>query len=485
MSISRALTWLAEQEPGAVAVRDDHRVLTRRELDLESNRLARAYARLGVRADDLVSIALPNGVQPYVVASAVWKLGATPAPVSPSLPAGELEALVELADPALVVGAEVAGRTCLPSGWAPPELPDAPLADAAARCWKASTSGGSTGRPKLVLAAGPATVDPTRPAAAFLPGAGAVQLVAGPVHHSTPFTYSMRGLMTGHALVVLPRFDPQRWLDAVAEHRVTWTALVPTMMHRIARVPARDGADVSSLESVLHLGAPCPPALKRTWIEWLGPERVVELYAGTEAGGLALIGGADWLAHPGSVGRGVGGSEFRVLDQAGSEVAAGTTGEVFMRRTGGATYTYRGAQARVVDGWESLGDMGFLEPGGWLHLTDRGADVVLTAGTTVYPAQVEAVLEQHPAVRSCAVVGLPDEDRGERLHAVVDVGAEDGPPARVTAAELLAWAREHLDPEAAPRSVELVRTPVRDDAGKVRRGALRAARLPRGSTGGG
>jgi len=318
-------------------------------------------------------------------------------------------------------------------------------------------------------------VDPEVQAVPYMPR-DAVQLVPGPLYHNGPFIYSMRGLLSGHSLVVMERFDAEGALRLVERHRVTWMLLVPTMMQRIWRLPedVRTSYDVSSVERVLHLGAPCPEWLKRAWIDWLGPDRVLELYAGTESQGVTVIEGREWLERPGSVGRPALGSAFRILDEQGRDVPPGTVGEVFMMPAEGpgSTYSYRGAEPRSVDGWESLGDLGWLDDDGYLYLADRSADLILSGGANVYPAEVEAVLDEHPDVRSSAVIGLPDDDLGERVHAVVDVS-----DAAVQPDDLLAFVAERLVRYKVPRTVELVREPVRDDAGKVRRSALRAARL--------
>ena len=477
MSIGRALTWHAEQHPDRPSVSDSTSTVSRRELDLASNRLARAYADLGVRRDDLVTIGLPNSVEYFVACAAIWKLGATPQPVSAKLPAAELAAVVDLADPALLVGLELAGRRSVPAGFDASGHDDAPLPEAVATSWKAPTSGGSTGRPKLILSGTPGEVDPTARAVPYIPHHG-VQLVPGPLYHNGPFIYSMRGLLSGQQLVVMERFDAERVLQLVEAHRITWMMLVPTMMHRIWRLPddVRSAYDVSSLEMILHLGAPCPPWLKREWIGWLGPERVVELYAGTESQAVTVITGSEWLERVGSVGRPVLGSLVRVLDPEGRDVPAGTVGEIFMMPADGpgTTYRYRGAEPRSVDGWESVGDLGHLDEAGYLYLADRSADLILTGGANVYPAEVEAAIDAHPAVRSSAVVGLPDDDLGERVHAVVDVADAD-----VSAAELLAHVADRLVRYKVPRTVEIVREPLRDDAGKLRRSALRAERVVR------
>lgn len=475
LSIGRCLTELAAREPDRPAVVDEDGVLTRAQLERRSTALARAYAGLGVREGDMVTVALPNGRDFVLACAAAWKLGATAQPVSARLPRTELEAVVALADPSLVVGAEVEGRTCV--GALDAGEDGTPLPDVVPHEWKAPTSGGSTGRPKLIVATVPGLFDPDVPAVPYL-RPGDVQLVPGPLYHNGPFLYCFRGLLCGQTVVLLRRFDADRTLALVEEHRVGFAMLVPTMMHRVWRLPDRERYDVSSLRTVLHLGAPCPPWLKRAWLDWLGPERVLELYAGTEGTGITLITGEEWLARPGSVGRAALGSAVRVLRPDGTDCAPGETGEVhLLPATGpGTTYRYVGAPpARAVDGWETLGDLGHLDEDGYLFLADRSADLILSGGSNVYPAEVEAALDSHPAVRSSCVVGLPDDDLGERVHALVDATAP------VTEGELQAWVAERLVRYKVPRTVELVDGPLRDDAGKVRRSALRQERLARES----
>ena len=238
MSIGRAFTHLADAAPAAVAGRCGDVRLTRRELDRAAHGVARAWAdRVG--HDDLVTIALPNGIDFVIACVATWKLGATPQPLSPRIGPGERAAVLDLARPALVVDAELVG-----AGGLVPSDDDAPLPDLFASSWKAPTTSGSTGRPKIVRSTAPATVDPTAAIAPFVPRQ-AVQLVAGPMFHAAPFVYAMRGLMTGHELVVLPRFDAAAALQAVERHGVTWTMLVPTMMQRIWRLDGREAHDVS------------------------------------------------------------------------------------------------------------------------------------------------------------------------------------------------------------------------------------------------
>jgi bile acid-coenzyme A ligase len=478
VSYAAWLARLADEAPERPAVTDDERTLTRYELDDLADRTARAFAACGVGAGDRVTIALPNTAGFLAAAIGCWKLGATPQPVSWRLPRRELDAIVGLADPKVVLGCEPGtypGRTCLPGDWEPPPAAAdrGPLPDAVSYPWKAMTSGGSTGRPKLILATTPGLVDPDAP-----PGLGMTRdgctVVPGPLYHNGPFLWAVMSLLGGRHVVLLGRFDAAATLRRIAGYRADMVYLVPTMMLRIWRLPEAErlAHDLSSLEVVWHMGAPCPAWLKHAWIDWLGAEHIWELYAGTEGQAATFIRGDEWLKHRGSAGRPAFG-EVRIVGPGGEPVAPGEVGEIYLRSSQASppAYRYVGAAARTLgDGWESLGDMGWVDDDGYLHITDRRDDMVLVGGANVYPAEIEAALEEHPQVRSCAVVGLPDEDAGSRLHAIVQ--AEGSIPED----ELRAHLGERLVSYKLPRTFEFVTEPVRDDAGKVRRSALRDAR---------
>jgi bile acid-coenzyme A ligase len=478
LSYGRAMSWLAERSPDAVAIIHEERRIRRGELERRSNRLARAYRELGVRAGELVTIALPNGIEFFEAALATWKLGATPQPISARLPELERRAIVALAQPALVVGAppgEYAARAALPGGFEPAAaLSDAPLEDVLPREVRAMTSGGSTGRPKLIVDRAPAECDPEVAENGMQPGG--TTLVPGPLYHAGPFITAWQQLLCGGTVVVMSRFEPALALELIERYRVDWVLFVPTMMQRIWRLPEaeRNRFDLSSLRRVMCTGAPSPAWLKRAWISWLGPDRIYEAYGGTERIAGTQLSGREWLERPGSVGRPTGGRRLRIERPDGSPCAPREVGEVFMLPPGGrgSTYRYLGAHATASpDGWESLGDMGYLDEDGYLYLVDRKADMILVGGANVYPAEIEAALDAHPGVLSSAVIGLPDEDLGSRIHAIVDAVAP------VSAASLREHLMKHLAPNKIPRSFEFVSEPLRDDAGKVRRSALREARL--------
>jgi bile acid-coenzyme A ligase len=480
MSYGRAMAQHAARAPEHVAIVHEGQEITFAALEKRANRLARAYRARGVGPGDLVTLALPNSIEFFAATLAIWKLGATPQPVSARLPELERRALVELARPALVIGAPSGERHAfpsLPAGFEPDEGPASePLPDVTPACVRAMTSGGSTGRPKLIVDLVPAQCDPeARENGVAQDG---TTLVPGPLYHAGPFMTSWSQLLCGGRVILMSRFDARESLALIERHRVDWVLFVPTMMQRIWRLPAaeRGAFDLSSLRRVMCTGAPSPAWLKRAWIEWLGPEKIFEAYGGTERTGGTMISGSEWLAHPGSVGRPTGGRKIRVLRPDGSDCDPGEVGEVFMMPPGGqgSTYRYLGAESTATrDGWETLGDLGWLDAEGYLYLADRKTDMVVTGGANVYPAEVEAALDAHPAVRSSAVIGLPDEDLGLRVHAIVDA------PHPVSEVELREHLAKHLVRYKIPRSFEFVSQPLRDDAGKVRRSALREERLAR------
>jgi bile acid-coenzyme A ligase len=226
-------------------------------------------------------------------------------------------------------------------------------------------------------------------------------------------------------------------------------------------------------------GSPWPAWLKEEYVNWLGPDRLLEMYGGTEGNGSTVITGRESREHPGSVGKPLPGVGLRILDpDTGTDLPAGEVGEVYFLPPGGqgSTYRYVGAQAKARDGWETLGDLGYLDAGCYLYLVDRRTDLVVSGGANVYPAEVEAALERHPHVRSAAVVGLPDDDLGSSVHAIVDVG-QAPPEHHPDHDSLRIHLREYLAPYKVPRTFEFVTHPLRDDAGKVRRSALREARI--------
>ena len=475
--------WYAERKAeDAIAIGHGAEKLTWWQLERNANRRARAFAGRGVKPGDFVAIGLPNGNEFFETTFAAWKCGATPTSLSWRLPRGEAAAVLEILKPSLVVGGEAdwnAGNV-LPAGFVPEGFSDAPLNNPVARYWKAMTSGGSTGRPKVILDHQPAvmetSVDQPQPLGI---APGTTLLNPGPVYHNAPFLVSHFALFGGGRIVGMTKFDAEETLRLIARERVTWVNFVPTMMHRIWALPegVRDAYDLSSLEVVFHMAAPMPPWLKECWIAWLGPERIFELYGGTERQGATIISGVEWHAHKGSVGRIGETARLRIIGEDGNDVAPGEMGEIhFLPNDGpGTTYHYLGAEPkRRADGWESLGDIGRLDADGYLYLGDRLADMILRGGANIYPAEVEAAVSAHPQVRSCVVVGLPDAEFGQRVHAILELA--DASEAQAVADAMGDFLKERLSRYKHPESFEASTTGLRDDSGKVRRTLLRDER---------
>jgi bile acid-coenzyme A ligase len=475
-TLGDAFARMARERPDAPALTDDETTWTRAELDAHANRWANDLAARGVRPGDFVSIALPNVAEHYALTLAAWKLGAIPQPVSHRLSDGELAAVLDVVRPPVVVGlapstdGSVApdATAALLLGYAP-QGPDTPPPPAPAPpAWKAPTSGGSTGRPKVILAGEPGTIDLVDPRAdIYRIDPDGTFLCTAPLFHNAPYLFSLLGLMRGNHVVLMGRFDAARAVALAQEHAATWIYAVPTMMGRMVRLP--ELPELPALRTLFHIGAPCPPAVKRAVIDWLGPDRVLEGYAGTEAQARTSITGREWLEHPGSVGRVTGGEiEARTLDgQRRCEV--GEVGELWLRpEPGRTTYRYVGAEARARDGgWESLGDMGSFDADGYLYLADRAADMIVVGGQNVYPAEIEAAILEHPAVASVVVVPAPDDDLGSVPHAVVQTLTD------VSDAELDAHVAARLSPAKRPRAWRRSAEALRDDAGKARRSAHR------------
>ena len=478
MSIGRALRWWSEREGDRPALTCDRRTLTRRELEQQSNRLARAFSGMGVEQGDFVAISLGNSIEFFECVLAAVKLGAAVLPISPQMPAPERDPVLDLVRPALIAGP--AAETYRGA----PGLADVnavigdfsaePLPDVIARPWFATTSGGSTGRPKVIVNTQAGLFDPEVAETGL--AIERTTLIPGPLYRGAPFHTGLRALLFGNHLIVMPRFDAEQCLALIASHRVDFMPVVPTMMHRMWRLgPEVLGRhDLSSLRIMVSMGAACPPWLKEAWIGLLGAEQVHEFYTCTEQIGMTWISGTEWLEHRGSVGRPINGSRVSIFGENGEELGPGQIGDIYLMPASGAgtSYTYIGAESRRrEDGWETCGDLGWLDAEGYLYIADRRTDLIVSGGENVYPAEVEAVIDQHPAVRASAVIGLPEDDLGHRVHAIIET---DRP---IDVEELSAWLSPRLARYKIPRSFEFVSEAIRNDAGKVRRSALRQARM--------
>jgi len=295
----------------------------------------------------------------------------------------------------------------------------------------------------------------------------------------------VRLLAGGIPVVVLGRFDPEATLAAIARYRVETSVMVPTHFVRLLTVApeVRDRYDLTSLRLVVHTGSACPNDVKRRMIEWWGPV-LFEAYGATEVGTTCMITSAEWLEHPGSVGRAVAPFEVLVLDDAGEPVPAGTEGRLCFRDTTGRGVVYhndpeKSAAAHVAPGVFTLGEIGYVDADGYVFITDRFSDMVVSGGVNLYPAETEAALIEHPDVDDVAVIGVPDAEMGEALKALVVPADPARPPSD---AELLAFCRERIAHHKCPRSIDVVTTLHRSAMGKLNKRELRAPYWPTART---
>lgn len=471
------------------------------ELRQRAARLAGFLDSAGVRARDRVAYLLDNCIAVFEIGVACQLLGAFPVPINYHASAEEARYVLEDSEARVLItsvrhveriATEIAelealeGRRLLVGG-ARGGFTDYDSALASASPFAAEArpapgvviyTSGTTGRPKGVMRAPASPERALRFIRVFRDvcklGDQPVHLVTGPLYHSAPSTFARMSLLLGGRVVILPRFDPEAMLGAIDAYGVTHVHLVPTMMHRLLALPesSRSRYRLDSLRAVQHAAAPCPPETKRAMIEWWGPI-VDEYFGSTEAGVCTYITAPESLARPGSVGRPIPGVLLRVLDEEGHELGPGRVGDVCVGTDASRAFDYHGASEKLAEARRgelfATGDMGYLDDEGYLYLVDRRADLVISGGVNIYPAEIESALVTHPAVRDCAVFGIPDEEWGERLHAVVELEADSA----ATEAELLDHLADRVARYKLPRSTEFVSELPREPSGKIFKRKLR------------
>jgi bile acid-coenzyme A ligase len=474
------LQQLAEQRPDDTAVtiiaRDGTaHSMTFAELDGRANQCGRALGATGAEIGSLVALAIPNSEQLVLAALGCWKIGAVPIPMRWDLPDWERSRVLEVIDPTVVVDEQT--RHALAS--CAVDQSDEPLPTVVSPNANGICSSGSTGLPKVILtlAQGVWTPESSFPfLAAWAPTAQPQTiLVPGPMYHTngfSPLTY----LLGGDRLVVLEKFDAAIVVDAVERYRITNFTATPTMLARIAALPDIHRRDFSSVAWILQGAAVMPHALLHTWFDLLSPEQVVMAYGMTEGLGITALRGDEWLAHPGSVGRGFRDTEVRILDSQGRTVATGELGEVYLRSPMSAGYRYLGGAPLLPstsDGFRTAGDIGYLDADGYLYIADRRSDMIITGGANVFPAEVECALAEHDDIVDVVVIGLADPEWGRRVHAVVQLA---DPAAPLTEQQVIAYAKTRLAAYKVPKTVEFVDEIPRTAATKVNRSAMIAER---------
>ena len=497
-------TW-AQHDPGRRAVVEPDGVeLSFGELLEASNRVANGLRALGLQTGDGIAFVMGNEASVYELVMAASQVGLYYTPINHYLVADEVAYVVaDCEAKALFVSESYAGSARIAAdaagipaanrfvagdapGFRPyvewkSEQSDARPENRTAGMVMMYTSG-TTGRPKGVRVPLPgAEPDADAERRAIIatqinvePGEG-VHLVQGPLHHSAPIGFSTTALHLGHSVVVMDRWSATSALDLIERYRVTNSQMVPTMFHRLLALPehVRTVADVSSLGSVIHSAAPCPVPVKRRMIEWWGPI-LWEYYGGTE-GGASMVGSEEWLTKPGTVGVPWPHTEVKILDDDGHECPVGTPGTIYMKTPFGAPDYFKDPEKTAASRRGelfTLGDVGYFDDDGYLFLCDRKIDMIISGGVNIYPAEIEAVLLGHERVGDAAVLGIPNEEWGEEVKAVVEphAGVDAGPELE---GQLLAHCRQHLAAFKCPRSVDFVTELPRDSSGKLYKRHLR------------
>jgi long-chain acyl-CoA synthetase len=301
-----------------------------------------------------------------------------------------------------------------------------------------------------------------------------VTAIVGPIYHAAPNAHANFSFRSGANIVVSPRFDPEELLRLIEKHRITHLNMVPIMFNRLLKLPndVRARYDLSSLRFVAHAAAPCAPDVKRAMIDWWGPI-INEYYGTTETGNVTFCTSAEWLAHPGTVGRAIPRAEIRIVDASGKEVPRGTAGVVSTRLWGVAEFTYHGDDSKrrsaEIGGLITPGDIGYLDDEGFLFLCDRANDMIISGGVNIYPAEIEAQLQGMPGLADCAVFGIPNAEYGESICAVV----QPQPGAALTEADVVKFLTGKIAGYKMPRRVEFKFELPREDSGKIFKRKLR------------
>lgn len=485
----------------AAIMSDGGSVLSYADLETRSVQLANLLASRGLMAGDRVAILLENALDWYVAMWGVRRAGMFFVPVNWHLKPTEIRYVVDNSDSRAIIAsaslAELAASACdglacvevrLSSGGAAagfedlntaiatfPAKPTLPEMDGGSMLY----SSGTTGHPKGILRRlsngrfGLPNELERMLADTYSIDSETTYLSPAPMYHASPVGFTGTTLRQGGTVVLMPAFDAEAVLAAIETHRVTHAQFVPTHFVRMLRLPEEVKAryDLSSLRVVIHAAAPCAPDVKRAMIDWLGPI-IHEYYAGSEGCGLTAINSEEWLAHPGSVGRSRT-SPIHIVDlETGAELPTGEVGGIYFEAPG--TFTYhkdatKSANALTPQGWGTLGDVGHLDEDGFLYLSDRRSDLILSGGVNIYPQEIENALSTHPAVADVAVIGVSNAEFGQEVKAVVELlpGA-----ATVSADDLITYARQHLAHFKAPRSIDFTTALPRLPNGKLLRRRL-------------
>ncbi len=472
------------------------------DLNERSRRLARFLGRRGMGLGDHLAVVMDNQLRYLEVVWAAQRSGLFCTPVNCHLTAGESRYIIEDCGAQAVVCTPQLAHLVAPATLVDPAVrlvtTDRPPAGSESYEAALAASGeappgderegilmfyssGTTGRPKGITRQLPAHPFGTPNGLDALVGGPfgfdteTIYLCPAPLYHAAPLGWSMATQKVGGTVVVMERFEPLAFLEAIERYRITHVQMVPTMFVRLLKLGDEDRRryDLSSLQFVVHAAAPCPVEVKRRMFDWWGPI-IHEYYAASEGNGFFAIGPEEWLAHPGSVGRSLLGT-VHIVDGDGGELPAGEVGTVYVE--GAPLFEYHNDPAKTAEayndrGWTTLGDMGAVDDEGYLYLSDRRSNLILRGGVNIYPQEVEDALALHPAVADVAVIGVADEEMGQEVKAVVQLTVP-GEASPELGAALIAYCRDRLAGFKCPRTVDFVDELPRLPTGKLAKRLLR------------
>ena len=496
---------IAELDPQRIAIISEHGNRTFKQLNDRANQIAHMLRQQGYRDGDGIALLCSNRPEFIEVRFAAHRIGARLTTVNWHLTSDEIAYIVDNCDAvALFADSRIADAAAMAAdkasrlniklaiGGAIDGFDDYDTALEAYPQHNIDNPGmgnvmqytsGTTGRPKGVVRK---NLDPSAAADMqaiitavfqFEPDSGTDKsLVAGPLYHAGPFNLSMTTPMTsGIGVVLMDKWEPETTLQLIEQYRITHSFFVPTMFMRLLQLPQsrRERYDLSSLRFILHGAAPCAIDIKRQMLDWLGPI-IWEMFAGTEGMG-TMVSPQEWLAKPGTVGK-PGPGQVKVLDANGNTVPPGVEGQIWVINPEDSKFEYYKAPEKTAesqrDGYFTAGDIGYLDDDGYMFLTGRSAETIISGGVNIYPQEIDDVLLLHPKVADVACVGVPHEDLGEQVKAVVQLVAGES-PSQALEQELIDFCQPHLAKQKWPRSVDFVAQLARSEAGKVYRRQLR------------
>lgn len=486
ISYGMRLTQLAEQHNNEVAViyaatDGTDTPITWVELEQRSNQVARLLESHGVGEGDIVVVGVENSPAHLFATFGTWKLGGSVLPLRYDLPAWERDRMLDLAKAKVTIGDWDNGEEDLLTTTAlaaTTDLPTTPLPDHIPQYARLVATSGSTGRPKIIVTSAPGLIASERTLSQLVgPDTGKTYLTASPLYHTNGFASCYMPLLDDHSVVLMQRFDAERAAGLIEKHRVQMTVMVPTMLQRIARLDDIKSRDFSSIERLVYGGATVPEWVVRIWLDLIGPEHFLLTYGSSEAVGLVSTTGVEWLKRPGTTGEPLD-CEIKILDEQGRQLPAREVGEIFMRKLiEEPSFRYIGQETPdpTDDGFRSIGDMGWVDEDGFLYISDRRQDMIITGGANVFPAEIEAALSEHPGLVDFVVIGIPDPEWGHRIHAIVQPADPANPP---TEDDLRAHCKDRLASYKVPKGFEVMDQLPRSAAGKINRSALVAERTP-------